>query len=231
MQREIGKGLDRLKEIAAAHPNSAPIQQLLGQWYARAGNLAESQKAFEKAKAADPNFVAADLSLVEVDLREGRNAAARQKLTSVLAAAPTNVPALLLAARADDAAGDHAAAVARYRAVLGVDGANLVALNNLAYMLATDNPDEALKFAQQAAERAPESPYVQDTLGWVYYRKGLYTMAVRCLQTAVDKEATPRRQFHLGMSYLKAGDQINGQKIVRLALQKDPNLAKTEQGW
>src|SRR5262249_1896586 len=125
-QNEIGKGLDRLKEIAAAYPNSAPIQQLLGQWHQRAGNLAESQKAFGREKAPDPNSAAADLSLAELDLREGRNDEARQKLTSVLAAAPTNVPALLLAARADDATGDHAAAVARYRAVLGVDGANLV---------------------------------------------------------------------------------------------------------
>jgi predicted Zn-dependent protease len=78
---------------------------------------------------------------------------------------------------------------------------------------------------------APDSPYVQDTLGWIYYRKGLYSMAVRSLKTAVDKEATPLRQFHLGMSYLKVGDQATGQKIVTEALKKDPTLAKTEQGW
>jgi hypothetical protein len=33
------------------------------------------------------------------------------------------------------------------------------------------------------------------------------------------------------MSYLKIGDQITGQTIVREALLKDPNLVKTEQGW
>ena len=121
--------------------------------------------------------------------------------------------------------------VARYRAVLAIDASNLIALNNLAYELAAGSPDEALKLAQQAAEIAPDRPDIQDTLGWIYYRKGLYSMAVPHLKTAVDKEPNPRRQFHLGMSYLKIGDQTNGQKIVREALLKDPNLLKTEQGW
>lgn len=230
-QQDVAKGLDRLKELVAAHPNSAPLQHLLGEWYSRSGNLAGSQKAFEAAKAADQHFVPADLSLAEIDIREGRNDAARRRLGPVITANPRNVAALLLSARAEEAAGDHASVIARYRAVLNADSSNLIALNNLAYVLAADNPDEALKFAQQAAEKAPDSPFVQDTLGWIYYRKGLYTMAVRYLKNAVDKESTPRRQFHLGMSYLKVGDQLTGQKIVREALQKDPNLAKTEQGW
>ena len=92
-------------------------------------------------------------------------------------------------------------------------------------------PDQALTLAQRATELAPEDPGVQDTLGWIYYRKGLYSMAVRYLKTAVEKGPNPRRQFHLGMSYLKVGNQATGQRIVLEALQKDPNLAKTEQGW
>ena len=112
-----------------------------------------------------------------------------------------------------------------------IDSSNLFALNNLAYALAVDNPDEALKFAQEAVEIAPDNPTVQDTLAWVYYRKGLYSMAARFLKTALDKEATPQRQFHLGMTYLKMGDEATGQRMVRAALVKDPGLAKTEQGW
>jgi uncharacterized protein HemY len=166
-----------------------------------------------------------------LDLDQGRNDIARQSLNTFLATQPANVNALLLAARADNTAGDRASEIARYRAILAVDSSNVMALNNLAYTLAADNPDEALKFAQLAVERNPDGAYVQDTLGWIYYRKGLYTMAVRYLKTAVDKESTPRRQFHLGMSYLKTGDQAAGQKLVREALAKDPGLAKTEQGW
>jgi tetratricopeptide (TPR) repeat protein len=228
---ELGKGVDRLQQLVATHPASAPLEHLLGQWYNRVGNSAGARTAFEKAKAADPKFAAADLSLAEMDIAEGRNSAALEKLRPVVAADAKNVSALLLSARAEEGAGARSAVVVSYRKVLSIDPSNLIALNNLAYVLAADNPDEALPFAQHAAEMAPDNPTVQDTLGWIYYRKGLYSMAVRYLKTAVDKDATPQRQFHLGMSYLKVGNQAEGQKIVRDALHKDPSLVKTEQGW
>jgi tetratricopeptide (TPR) repeat protein len=230
-QQQVPKGVDRLKELVAAHPQSAPLQHLLGQWSMRAGDAAAARKAFESAKTADQHFVPADLSLAELEIAEGRDAEALHRLSEVVTADPKNVAALLLSAHAQEVVGARAAEVASYRTVLNLDQSNLIALNNLAYVLAPDDPDEALKLAQQAAEMAPDSPNVQDTLGWVYYRKGLYSMAVRYLKTAVDKESTPRRQFHLGMSYLKVGERLTGQKIVQDALAKDPTLAKTEKGW
>jgi tetratricopeptide (TPR) repeat protein len=230
-QKNVGKGLDRLKEFVAKHSNSAPLQHLLGQWYSRSGNLAEARKAFEASTVADPHFVPANLSLAEQDIQEGRNDAARQRLNGIITTDSRNVAALMLLARADEAAGDRAAVITRYRAILNVDQSNLIALNNLAYSVALDDPDEALKFAQKAVEVAPDNAAIQDTLGWIYYRKGLYSMAVRCLKTAVDRESSPKRQFHLGMSYLKAGDQMAGQKFVREAMMKDPNLPNTEKGW
>jgi tetratricopeptide (TPR) repeat protein len=230
-QKDVPKGLTRLKELASASPKSAAIQHLLGQWSVRTGDIDGARAAFEKAKAADPRFAPADAALAEIDINAGRIDAARQRLKRVLEADPRNPPALLLSARAEEASGNQDGVLARYRAVLDVDGANLIALNNLAYSLAGSKPDEALKLAQQALEIAPDNASVQDTLGWVYYRKGLYSMAITHLKKAVDKETNPRRQFHLGMSYLKVGDQANGQRIVAEALRKDPNLAKTEQGW
>ena len=90
--------------------------------------------------------------------------------------------------------------MARYRAVLAVDSANLEAFNNLAYNLAQQNPDEALPLARQAAELAPDNAAIEDTLGFVFYRKGDYRNATNYVKIAVDKEPTPRRQFHLRRS-------------------------------
>ena len=39
----------------------------------------------------------------------------------------------------------NAEVVSRYRTVLDVDETNVIALNNLAYLLAATDPDEALK--------------------------------------------------------------------------------------
>ena len=225
---EAGK---RLLALSSAHPKSARLQQLQGEWYWSNGKLPEARQAFEAAKEADAKFVEADLSLADLDRRENHIDSARQRLHAIIAADPQNVSALLLSSELEFDAANWDAAIAQFRAVLAVDSSNLVALNNLAFSLAVKNPDEALPLAQQAAEIAPESAPVADTLGWVYYRKGIYRTAVQYLKTAVAKEPTPRRQFHLAMAYVKAGDQDLGQKMLATALQAEPDLAKTEQGW
>jgi tetratricopeptide (TPR) repeat protein len=230
-QKEPKKALGRLTELAQGHLKSAPLQDLLGQFQFANGMLADARKSFEAAKAADPNFLTAEISMAEIDFKESHFDSARQHLTTVLAADPKNVRALLLLAEIEGNAGNRAEAMARYRAVINIQSNNLFALNNLAYTLALDNPDEALKYARQAGEIAPDNANVQDTLGWIYYRKGIYGTATDYLKTAVARDPTPRRQFHLGMAYLKAGNRDLGQKTVMAALQKDPNLPKTEQGW
>ena len=230
-QKEMVSAVGRLSELAAGHPKSAPLQELLGRWQVRAGKMQEARAAFDAAKAADPKSVTADLALAELDRKENHADRACERLTAIVAVEPRNVSALLLLAGISEDAKDTQAAIARYRAILNIDGSNLYALNNLAYDLALADPDEALKFAQRAAEAAPDSASIQDTMGWVYYRKGNYQTAAKYLKSAVDKESTPKRQFHLALSYLKAGEQHLGRQMMQSALQRDPNLANTERGW
>jgi uncharacterized protein HemY len=99
-------------------------------------------------------------------------------------------------------------------------------LNNLAFLLAdqANQPDEALKLAQQAKELAPRDPSVDDTLGWVYYCKGLYPVAVKHLEAAVAKEPNARRKYHLAMVYLKSGDRKRGAEVLNQALKLDATL-------
>jgi Tfp pilus assembly protein PilF len=173
----------------------------------------------------------ATLALVEMDLRENRLDSARQGLTELLASNPKNIAALLVSAALEKRAGSDLAAISNYRTVLSIDGSNLVALNNMAYLMASQDPDQALKFAQQALEISPQNPAVEDTLGWVFYRKGIFGQATQYLKAAVTKEPTPRRQFHLAMCYLKDGNESLGRQTLAAALKQDPSLPKTEQGW
>lgn len=120
--------------------------------------------------------------------------------------------------------GDREEAIRRDRAALAVDGSNAMALNNLAYTLAASEPDEALKYAQQAVELAPGNATLADTLGWIYYKKTIHGTAVTYLQRAVAKEPTKRRQFHLAISYLKSVQRDQGEKMLQSALRQDPKL-------
>ena len=230
-QKQPGKAEERIKAAVAAHPKSAPLAYLLGEWYLNNKNSPAARKAFESSVAADPKFLAGSLVLAQLDYRENRLDAARQELRGTLAVDPKNVPALLMMGTIAGDMHNKEEAIQQYRAILAIDSSNVMALNNLAYTLAVSDPDEALKYAQQAAELAPDNATVQDTIGWIYYRKAIYSTAVHYLETAVAKESTPRRQFHLAMSYVKSGNRDLGEKMLQQALQRAPNLIKTEEGW
>ena len=49
----------------------------------------------------------------------------------------------------------------------------------------------------------------------------------RAKKAAVAREPNPRRKFHLGLCYLKAGDVRQGTELMQLAIREDPALRKS----
>jgi Tfp pilus assembly protein PilF len=146
----------------------------------------------------------------------------------VVSAEPGNVVARLLLARIEEQTGNNSAAVEQYRKIVETQPGNTPALNNLAFHLAAHSPDEALRYAQRAKDLAPEDPAVENTLGWTLYQKGLYSTAVRHLESAAAKQPTARRNAHLAMAYLKSGNRSRGQQALEAAVKLDPDLPEVK---
>ena len=215
-----------VQQYAALRPKSAPLQQFLAELLAAHGQRAQARAALQAAKAANPKFTPADLELAQLDIAEGKLNDAAKTLSGLLAQNAANVPARFLLAGVEEMRGDHAAAMNDYRKVIEAQPNSVAALNNLAFNLAeyANQPDEALKYAQKAAELAPEAPAVENTLGRVLYHKGLYSMALLHLEKAADKEPNALRKCHVAMAYIRIGDQERGQKNLNAALKMDPNI-------
>jgi Flp pilus assembly protein TadD len=116
---------------------------------------------------------------------------------------------------------DMPAAEAQYLKTLAIDPEAVVAANNLAwiYVASNRNLDQALQLAQTAFKSLPEEPHVNDTLGWIYYRKGVVGPAVRHLELSVARDATdPVTHYHLGMAYVQAGEPGKARKSLEKAL-------------
>jgi tetratricopeptide (TPR) repeat protein len=223
--------LQILKESTARNSASAQMQLIDGEWLQRLGKTAEARAAFQAARMLNPRSAEADLALAALDAQEGKSDAARSELTAVLAANPKNEGANLMLAELEYAQKNMSAAVVHFMAVVEQNPDNVAALNAAAYLSASQDVNTALKYAQHAAELAPGNPMIEDTLGWVYYRKGDYHKAVEFLAPSVAKQPSPVRQFHLAMAYFKTGDRDLGQQYLSKALAQDPNLFKTEEGW
>jgi tetratricopeptide (TPR) repeat protein len=228
-QNQMATGVRKARERGGRQPKSALMQQFLGQVLLSNGDRSGARKAFNAARTAKPGLLPSELALAEIDTEEGRWDDARKTLSALVSSHPASVPAHLLFANLEMTVGKKAEAIQEYRKAVALDENNAQALNGLAYILAeTRQPDEAMKYAQKAKELAPNNPAVDDTLGWAYFQKGLYTLAVSHLEGATAKEGSAVQRYHLAMAYLKAGDPQRGRQALDAALKMDPNLPEAQ---
>jgi tetratricopeptide (TPR) repeat protein len=238
-QKQPAAAVRRLEEYAGQHPQSAPIQQFVGEWLAMAGQPDKARVAFAAAKAADPHFAAADLAMAKLDVNAGKLDEARKTLEQIIAANGENVEARRWLGSLEFKAGNYEAARDQFQKILDVDPQNIAAINNLAYILGnyTDSTDEALGLAQKAREGAPDNLDAEGTLGWVLYRKGMYREALAQLEDAVAKDESSAslnaaiRKYHLAMTYLKLGDRDKGQRVLAAAVKINPQLPEARMAY
>jgi predicted Zn-dependent protease len=74
--------------------------------------------------------------------------------------------------------------------------------------------------AQDAKRELPNSPEIDDTLGYVYLRKNLPPLAVRPLRTAAEKLPTnPVVRWHLAQALAATGDKAGAIAEIEAALK------------
>jgi tetratricopeptide (TPR) repeat protein len=98
------------------------------------------------------------------------------------------------------------------------------AYNALGYTLAekTDRLAEAKALIEKALKLAPDDPFILDSLGWVYYRLGQVSEALKHLQNAYTARPDPEIAAHLGEVLWKSGQRDEAQKIWQAALTENP---------
>jgi tetratricopeptide (TPR) repeat protein len=114
-----------------------------------------------------------------------------------------------------------------YRVALEIDPDFAAVANNMAFILVDQGKklNEDLDLARLAKEKLPNNPYVMDTLGWVYYKKGLYDPAIGAFSDNLEnlpENATVT--YHLGRTYYKKVDFDRARTELKRALYLDNNF-------
>ncbi|MDZ7829139.1 MAG: XrtA/PEP-CTERM system TPR-repeat protein PrsT [Halofilum sp. (in: g-proteobacteria)] len=160
--------LAALPDAAADHPSAIETRATLA---LRSGKLDEAVTLYRRLLEVAPSASNA-VRLSEVLRRTGDNAAAVRVLEEWLAENPAHSGVRLVAGDRYLALGREDEAIAAYREVLEHAPRNVQALNNLAWLLRSSKPDEALRLAEKAVELQPTSAPVMDTLGMVLLEQG-----------------------------------------------------------
>jgi tetratricopeptide (TPR) repeat protein len=146
-------------------------------------------------------------------------------MEEVLRRSPKSESAANLIAITLEQQGRYSEAERAYERVLQIAPESGFAMNNLAWLYASNDGrlDEALQLAQGAKVRYPSDPNVNDTLGWIYYKKGLIGPAVTALQEAAGKAPNVAViQYHLGFALARQGQTKLARQALEAALKLDP---------
>jgi tetratricopeptide (TPR) repeat protein len=222
-QGDGAKFLAMVKDAAAKHPESAVLENVLGRQLAGQGDAAGAKAAFEAARAAGDQ-ANAEIELAALDVRAGAIDKARQRLLD-LTKTHDNARARLMLAEIETRKGASAdVVIAHYLKALELEPSNAAAMNNLADVLASRKSkyDDALFWAQKALATSPNSPVVEDTIGWIYYREGKYDAALPYLEKSAKAMDRPVAHYHLAGALAKSGDPVRGRKEYETALKEDP---------
>ncbi len=210
----------RVDQRVATKP-TAPLLALAARTYAASGDLAAAERFLRQSIERDPMYFASYQALGQLYIVQGKLDAALAEFNAVAQRSPKSVAAWTMAGIILQTKGDIVAARGRFERVMQIDPEAAVAANNLAWIYVENegNLDVALNLAQTAQRRLPDVAAVNDTLGFIYYKKNLASLAISALKVAAEKEpGNAQVQYHLGLAYTSAGDTARAKQSLSRAL-------------
>jgi tetratricopeptide (TPR) repeat protein len=222
--------------VLGSNPNKASLHYLKAQIYGYERNTQGTEAELRKALELDPNYLAVYSALGALFINTKQEERAIAEYRKIIELRPDNAMAYTLIGMLEDARKNYDAAAENYRKALERDQNSVIAANNLAWLYAVQekgNLDEAVRLAQGVVQRNPNVAGFIDTLGWVYYKKGLHGAAVEQLQKAVTVDEAAARaskvspsatyRFHLGMALMAKGDKDASRRELENALKLGEN--------
>ncbi len=156
---------------------------------------------------------------------------AEKALKKALKSDPENTKVLFALGVLYDKWGKKEKSLEQMKKILSVEPENASALNYIGYTYVDMGIryDEAEKLIIKALKYKPDDPYITDSLGWLYYKKGMYKKAEIYLKKAVkDVPSDPILLEHLGdlfyavKNYKKALTYYK--KALKYSTEENPDL-------
>jgi tetratricopeptide (TPR) repeat protein len=212
----------RIEQRLQRAPKDSAVLALAGRTWASTGDTAKGEEFLRRAIDADPSNLDAYSQLGSLYVSQRKPDQAIAEFDKLAARQPGAVGPPTMAALVLQTQGKDEDARKRYERIVEKDPHAAVASNNLAWMYASrgEQLDRALQLAQAAKAGLPDNAEVNDTLGFVYIKKQLASLAIAPLRLAVEKDpGNPAIHYHLGLAYSQTGDKAAARQELERALK------------
>jgi predicted Zn-dependent protease len=234
-QKNEAAAADWLDKISPSSQQYLPAQITRAQLLAKQGKPDDARRQLARLRPADPRdqavVVRTDAAILFDAKRYGE---AETRLQEATAAFPDDPDLTYDYAMAAEKNGHFDTMEAQLRKLIQTQPDNPQAYNALGYSLADRNQRlaEADKLVEKASSLAPNDAFIMDSLGWVKYRMGDTTDAIKVLRKAYDIQPNAEIGAHLGEVLWKSGNQDQARAAFREARKLEPDnetLVKTLQ--
>jgi Flp pilus assembly protein TadD len=229
--KQFGSAKALIEKQLGQRPDDPNLLMIAAQTYNAIGDAFEMEKVLKRTVEVDPQSLQAYAMLGKMYYQQGRLDLARRELETYVNRAPNSVPANTMLGTILQLQGKNNDAKARYNKALQIDPRAAVAANNLAWIDATSNGnlDVALQLAQTAKARLPNRHEVDDTLGLIYYKKGLSSMAIESMNSSLQKQPdNPSYNYRIALAYHQSGNMGEARKYLEKALKSKANFDGAE---
>src|SRR5882724_2875915 len=231
-QGQFDKAHAQIDKAIQSYPNNASLHFLKAQIYGFERNAQGAEAELSKTIQLDPNYINAYYSFAALFINSRQEERAIAEYRKLLERQPDSAGAYTLIGMLEYSRNNYDRAVESYKKALELDQNAAIAANNLAWLYAVTekgNLDEAVRLAQGVVQKSPNVAGFVDTLGWIYFKKGLYGAAVEQLQKAVALDgasaksaggsASPNYAYHLGVALKAKGDREGARRQLEAALR------------
>lgn len=221
-EKKYGAALQWVQPLLEKNPKLVAPLLLKARILFVQGDPKQAEAILLQAVKLEPDAEPAHMMLARIYMDAKQNQKALAHLQIAAAANTNDVAPLLIAGMICDEAKDYDGARDAYEKLLARNPNYTPALNNLAYLYSENqiNLDRAYELAQRARTLMPNDPATADTLGWIYFKRTQYALALSLLQeSAKALPNEPEVQFHLGKAYYMLEQEGQAQLAFKRALQ------------
>jgi tetratricopeptide (TPR) repeat protein len=216
----------RMDRQIAAQPKAFQLRVAKAEFCIAQKDWSCAENSYQQVLSLNPYYVNGYLALAHIYAATNRPQQMIQQYEAARSKFPEYLPTYILLGQVYEYVGDVEHARQTYQDALKVDPNSYQSMSHLARLYADHGGslNDALQLAQKAKSEQPDDPDVNDTLGWVYYKQGLYRSAVPPLEAAVaNSPQVARYQYHLGMAYFAAGETSQAHASLQAALRSGLN--------
>ena len=234
-QKNEAAASDWLNKISPASQQYLAAQITRAQLLAKQGKTEEARQLLANLQTSDPRdmaLIARTDAAILFDAK--RYSEAEERLQQATANFPDDPDLTYDYAMAAEKTGHYDIMEAQLRKLIQTQPDNPQAYNALGYSLADRNQrlPEADKLIEKASSLAPNDAFIMDSVGWVKYRMGDTTDAIKLLRKAYSLQPNAEIGAHLGEVLWKSGQQDQARAAFREARKLEPDnetLVKTLQ--